>query len=207
MERYGALSKDAAGDNFYETEGGVQLPYVGPVLDYKEDDPEHLRPQLRHDACVAQWDLSDDDDMKQYRGLCDKICRQQAIVSFEEKVYDDEIKSWRILIRWMEPYYGPPSGALRHAREEAKSTKGKSPRPRKPRPIRPNDPPIQQPRDLAKVEADALNEKPGSDQVESNDEIPSRYGTFDEVISAFGDMLPELGEEIGDGNDGEDGRS
>jgi hypothetical protein len=52
-----------------------------------------------------------------------------------------------------------------------------------------------------------LNDKQGSDQVESNDEIPSRYGTFDEVISAFGDFLPELGDEIGDGEDTEDGGS
>lgn len=205
LQRYGTLVTDAAGEHFYETDDGVQLPYIGPVLDYKEDDPEHLRPQLRNNACVAQWNLAEEEDMKQYRALCEKICRQQAIVSYEEKVYDDDIKSWRILIRWMEPYYGPPSTALRNVREQAKASGGRLPKPVPPKKLREDDPPIQQPADLAKVAADDLNENKDSNQVESNDDIPSRYGTFDEAISAFGDLLPELGAPFAD--DEEDGGS
>lgn len=205
MRQFGAL-KNLNGENWYETDDGVQLPYIGPVLDYKDDDPQHLRPQMRYNACVGQFNLDNEDDMKQYRALCDKICRQQAIVSYEEKEYDDVIKSWRILVRWMEPYYGPPATALRHVREEAKANKGKLPRPRTPRPIRKEDLPPQRPGDLAQAEAQKLDDlrqiEPDS-EVESDNEIPSRYGTFDEIVSVFGDVLPELGRPLGDGEDGQ----
>jgi hypothetical protein len=193
MQRYGMLKKGSRGENFYETDEGVQLPYIGPVLDYKEDDPQHLRPQLRYNACVAQWNLSDKDDMEQYRAYCDKLCKQQAIASFEEKEYDPDIKSWRVLCRWMEPYYGPPSNVLRQAKEDAQSSGGMPP-PRKPRPIRSGEPLPKQPKDLALVEAEEFIEEQDSDTEEPTHEVPSRYGTFDEAISAFGDLLPELGQ-------------
>lgn len=196
------LRKGAAGENFYETDDGIQLPYIGPVLDYKEDDPQHLRPQLRYNACVAQWDLSKVEDMEQYRSYCDKLCKQQAIASFEEKEYDPDTKSWRILCRWMEPYYGPPSNVLRQAREDAGSS-GQAPSPNTPKPIRSGDPLPKQPKDLAQVEAEELNTQ-DSDTEEPTHDMPTRYGTFDEAISAFGDLLPELGELFG--QPGEDSR-
>jgi len=84
------------------------LPYRGPVLDYKNDDPEHLRPQLKQTAKVAQFDMNDDEQMLAYEQLVQKVCDGRAVVSSEDKVYEQSIGSWRILVRWTEPYYAPP---------------------------------------------------------------------------------------------------
>ena len=114
LKSYGALKKYSDG---YEFDG---LPYVGKPLPFKEDDAEELRPQLKHNACCAQFDLSDPDDMAQYRAVSQKVCDGRATISFEEKMYDESIKSWRVLIRWMEPYFAPP-------RCVEDSTKGEKP--------------------------------------------------------------------------------
>lgn len=104
------------------TPNGLQyngLPYVGPVVDFKSDDPPELQPQQEFNGCVAQFDLSKPEEMEQYRALIQKFCSKQAVLSCEEKVYDPEVKSWRIFIRWMEPYYGPPA-AVKQMVEEAR---------------------------------------------------------------------------------------
>lgn len=108
------------------TEDGLQyegLPYIGSPFPFKDDDPEEFRPKLSHNACCAQLDLSKEDDMRQYRAICQKICDGLAVVSFEEKVYDNDIKSWRVLIRWMEPYFSMPDAVKNMAKESKKSEK------------------------------------------------------------------------------------
>lgn len=84
------------------------LPYRGPVYDYKKDDPEHRKPQLKYDARVKQFNLNDDEHIKAYEKLAQALCSGRAVVSYEEKVYDQSINSWRILVRWMEPYAQAP---------------------------------------------------------------------------------------------------
>jgi hypothetical protein len=194
MENFGILKKDTAGELWFEQEDGNALPYVGPVLDFKDDDPERLRPELKHNGCVAQFDLSDEEDMIQYRALCQKFCEGRAILSNEEREYDNDIKSWRILIRWMEPFFGPPSSALRALQETIKDHKGQMPPPPEVKEMFPEDP-VKQPEDLAKVTAkeDSTENDPETEQ--NNEETPARYGTVDEAIHAFGSLFGEDGGE------------
>ena len=106
-----------------ETPDGLQyegLPYFGPVLDFKDDDPEEFLPQLRQNGCVAVWDLAVKEDMEQYRALIQKICNKKAVLSVEERAYDSATKNWRVLVRWFEPYYQAPDAALLASREAAK---------------------------------------------------------------------------------------
>jgi hypothetical protein len=160
------------------------LPYVGPVLDYKEDDPEEFQPQQCFNGCVAQFDLSKPEDLTQYRALCQKFCSAQALLSSEEKVYDPDIKSWRILIRWMEPYYGPPPGIKELLAEQEKAAKA-------PVVVMPETN-LAVAQDLAEVKARELREK------DALAEGRARYATVDEAIHTFGlDTFGDDDEQVG----------
>jgi len=119
LKSYGALRDYGKG---YEYGG---LPYIGQPHPFKEDDADDLKPQLKSNACCAQFDLSNEEDMKQYRAVGQKVCDSLATISFEEKVYDNDIKSWRVLMRWMEHYFAPPKAVENATAGTAKEPKKK----------------------------------------------------------------------------------
>jgi hypothetical protein len=84
------------------------LPYKGVPGDFKHNDPDHMKPQLKHAAKVKQFNLDDEKDMQEYNEVVQKAFDGLVVVSYEERKYDKDIKSWRILLRWAEPYYAPP---------------------------------------------------------------------------------------------------
>jgi hypothetical protein len=154
-----------------------------------------MRPELRYKGCVAVLNLANEDDMETYRALAQKFCQQHAILSMEEREYDPEAKNWRILIRWMEPFYGAPEAALRALKETVAGHGGQLPPPPETKEMFPENP-ARTPKDLAKVQAEAAEEKEQVSETEQTDEeIPSRYGTVDEAIHAFSHILGEDGEE------------
>jgi len=114
LRHYGQLQNTPKGLQY---EG---LPYFGPVLDFKDDDPEEFLPQLRNNGCVAIFDLSKAEDMDQYRALIQKVCDKRAVLSVEERAYDEQTKNWRILARWFEPFYQAPDAAILARREAEK---------------------------------------------------------------------------------------
>lgn len=162
LKRFGSLHVNSGGLEFNK------LPYVGPVFDYKDDDPQEMQPQLQYNGCAAQLDLSKKADMDQYRALVQKVCNGTAIISVEERVYDQEIKSWRVFLRWMEPFYGPPDAVKQAVAEQA--TNGSHTQPTVVLP----ETNTSTPRDLADVVAEAHNEK----------QVPP-YATIDEVIHSL----------------------
>mgnify|MGYP001618316290 CR=1 FL=1 len=86
------------------------LPYKGAPCTIRNDDPKHALPTLKHKAGIKQFNMADPADLKLYTELLQRVCDSEVVLSFEEKVYDPDIKSWRILMRWMEPYYDSPVG-------------------------------------------------------------------------------------------------
>jgi hypothetical protein len=179
---YGALRVDAEGA--YQYEG---FPYVGPPFDFKDDDPDEFRPQKKLNACVAQFDLSKPEDMEQYRGVSQRIADGLAQISFEEKNYDEDTKTWRIFMRWLEPYYVPPSAALAAVpNSDAPGTH-----------VMPETPLVGA-KDLAEARAEEALEE--STESEESDE--SRYATVDQAFHAFGDK--DIFELAGVGAPGED---
>ena len=173
LEAFGALRKDATGKGF-QYEG---LPYVGPPFPFKDDDPEEYRPELKHNACAAQFDLSNPEDMAQYRAVSQKVCDSLAVISYEEKIYDDAIKSWRILMRWMEPYYAPPPAAQEIIKDlknqDNPSTMQIAP-----------ETDLRKPVDHAKAVADNL--KAAAEEQQEPDDGTTRYRTIDEAINGAG---------------------
>jgi hypothetical protein len=96
-ERYGSLLFEG-------------LPYRGKIMDRKEDDPDYRQPVLCADVKVKIFQLDKEDDLREWQGILQKVADGVATVSFEDKVYDKDIHSWRVLIRWMEHFYTNPEG-------------------------------------------------------------------------------------------------
>lgn len=84
------------------------LPFRGKVQNFKESDPEELQPQMGFEAHVEIFELNDDDQKASYQEVVQKLVADEAILSYEEKEYDETIKSWRILIVYSDVFYTPP---------------------------------------------------------------------------------------------------
>ena len=179
---YGALRVDAEGAYQY---GG--FPYVGPPFDFKDDDPDEFRPQKKLNACVAQFDLSKPEDMEQYRGISQRVADGLAQISFEEKNYDEDTKTWRIFMRWLEPYFVPPPAALAAIQNAERQGTHVMP-----------ETPLIGVKDLA----DARAEEAQEDTTEDEEPDESRYATVDQALHAFGDE--DIFELAGVGVPGED---
>lgn len=97
--------KEKYGPNTFEG-----LPYEGVIYDRKESDPEEKQPVMVQTVHVRQFNLSVPDDMVEWEEIMQKVADEVAIISFEEKIYDKDIKSWRILLRWMDLSFTNPEG-------------------------------------------------------------------------------------------------
>lgn len=86
------------------------LPYIGDIYDRKESDPDYKQPVLVQKVHIKQFDLSDEKDMSEWNGICQRVADGVSVISFEEKIYDKELKSWRVLLRWMDEAYTKPEG-------------------------------------------------------------------------------------------------
>ena len=97
--------KDKYGPNLFEG-----LPYDGKVFDRKESDPDYKQPVMVQEVKVRQLDLSNEEHLVEWASICQKVADGVAIISFEDKIYDNDIKSWRVLVRWLEQSYTNPEG-------------------------------------------------------------------------------------------------
>lgn len=101
------------------------LPYEGPVLDYKEDDPSYKKPQYRLRAHVRVFELSDPKDLHDYEAVWQSSANGTVLISKEIPVYDEEKKTWRIFLRWGDQYYCAPTAERVGNAEAARVKHGK----------------------------------------------------------------------------------
>ena len=80
------------------------LPFVGKPYTVGDDN----KPVIARKVHVKQFNLSDKKDLEEYNSILQKVADATSLISYEEKVYDDEIKSWRILLRWLDLMYVAP---------------------------------------------------------------------------------------------------
>jgi hypothetical protein len=80
------------------------LPFRGSVPQLKEDDSTEKRPQVGTQLYVDVLDLSKPDDLLHYRDVCQMVANGYAQVSYEDRQYDEDVKNWRILLRWFLNY-------------------------------------------------------------------------------------------------------
>ena len=90
--------------------GYLGIPFRGPVPNIKEDDPEYKQPQVGSTVHVRVFDLSKKDDLEYYEKVWQMVANGYAMMSAEEREYDESSKSWRIFMRWAVPYAYVPKG-------------------------------------------------------------------------------------------------
>ena len=85
-------------------------PYKGKIYARKEGDPDSKQPVMVSEVHIDNFVTTDSEDIKKWQNVIQRVADGIAIVSFEEKVYDDKIGGWRILLRWADLYYTNPEG-------------------------------------------------------------------------------------------------
>jgi hypothetical protein len=106
------------------------LPYRGPKLNLKENDPDEMKPQLKYTAHIRTFDLSDETDLRDYHVLIQQIFDGTVVQSFEERRFVKKKCNWVIIVRWADMFYGAPE-TYEEQSDVGKQQKGKKRRPRK----------------------------------------------------------------------------
>ena len=84
------------------------LPFRGKIPDLREDDPDYKQPQIGSEAHVTVYDLSNPEHLEHYQKVWQLIANGTAMLSAEERVYDPEIKNWRVFMRWADSFTFAP---------------------------------------------------------------------------------------------------
>ena len=87
------------------------LPFRGRVPNLKTDDPEYKQPQVASRIFVRVFDLSKPKDLEYYEKVSQLVGNGFAVISIEDKVFDEKLHNWRVLLRWMVQYSYVPKGA------------------------------------------------------------------------------------------------
>ena len=90
------------------------LPFKGDIPDLRHDDPEHMQPQEGGIVHTEQMDLSDPKDLQHLADIRQLVVNQTAYLCYEERIYDAAIKSWRVLICWVEQHSYVPKHGRNH---------------------------------------------------------------------------------------------
>jgi hypothetical protein len=88
--------------------GHEGLPFRGVPYERKETDPDHLQPKVGARVHVEVLEMSKVEDRKRMEEIYTAMTNGAAVISVEERHWDEDIKSWRVLIRWADLYtYNP----------------------------------------------------------------------------------------------------
>ena len=77
------------------------MPFEGEKYEIDKDN----LPIKSKKIGIKQLNLTKSKDMLEYIRICQLHADGMGCISFEEKKYDESIKSWRVLIRWFEHIY------------------------------------------------------------------------------------------------------
>jgi hypothetical protein len=80
------------------------FPYEGKPYTVDKD----CLPVLGRKVHIKQFDLTDKEDMEEYNRIFQDRADGLNDISFEEKIYDSDLKSWRVLLRWFDIIYKEP---------------------------------------------------------------------------------------------------
>lgn len=83
--------------------GGTGTPFLtkkNSVPIYKNSDPFKKRPTPMKQVHVDLFDLSNDEQFKQYQRVWQAVGYGTAVVIDEKAQWVDDTKNWKVLIRW-----------------------------------------------------------------------------------------------------------
>lgn len=75
-----------------------------PLL--KHDDP--IQPTTVADAAARVFDLSNDDDLKDYAAIWDQAAKGEVMISAEERHWCETTQNFKIFLRWADVYLELP---------------------------------------------------------------------------------------------------
>jgi hypothetical protein len=89
------------------------LPYEGPTLNLKKDDPPHMQPRLVCEVSVRTFMMNNPKDVKEYEQAMEDVGRGWSQISKEEMVWIDRQETWKIFLRLMNMKYIEPEDLSR----------------------------------------------------------------------------------------------
>jgi hypothetical protein len=89
------------------------LPYEGPPLNLKNDDPESMKPRLHASTVTKVYDMSDSHDLAEYTSIMDAVAKGHVRISFEEREWVPRLETWKILLRTLNLKYIEPEDISR----------------------------------------------------------------------------------------------
>jgi hypothetical protein len=89
------------------------LPYTGPALNLKKDDPPSMQPRAIAEVTVDTFLANDADDMKRYKKHMEDVGRGWADISFEDVKWVPRHETWKIFLRLMHKKYIAPEDMSR----------------------------------------------------------------------------------------------
>lgn len=82
------------------------LPFRGKPCNLKKTDAP---PELDHDVHVKVFDLSNEEHIKEYTEICQKIARAEYILGTDERKYVEKEGKFIVFLKWGVPFYRPPT--------------------------------------------------------------------------------------------------
>lgn len=107
------------GDGWNMTSGLDGIPFrtrEQGVPTYKEDDPEHLKPQAAHEVSVKIFDLGDAEALEEYEKVLNMCAQALGRVMGQDVQYNKQRCTWMVLLTWATYFYEDP----RETRREQK---------------------------------------------------------------------------------------
>ena len=89
------------------------LPYEGPALNLKNDDPPSMKPRLHAWSATKVFDMSVPSDVAEYTRVMDAVTKGHSRISFEEREWVPRRETWKILLRTLNMKYIEPEDTSR----------------------------------------------------------------------------------------------
>jgi len=89
------------------------MPYEGPTLNLRNDDPPHMQPRLVVTVSVDTFIMNATEDVEQYTKYMEDVGRGWAEISLEEVEWMPSKETWKIFIRLMHKKYIEPEDSSR----------------------------------------------------------------------------------------------
>ena len=112
------IVQEKSASNIEEDLGAIQikdggmfegLPYRGPPIITKDNDPDYKQPQLTYQGHAKVFNMADPEDSALYSELMDKKVRGYIDIGQQRITYDKDLKTYMIFFEWCDIYYTAPS--------------------------------------------------------------------------------------------------
>lgn len=103
QHKYFSQKTDDDGNQIWWPGTAEGVPFRGPA-------PPHFRQEeyesipITYDAKTKIYDLSDEEQLTQYNEIIDRCAKGISIIRKELVQYDEEKKSWRVLLQWFDMF-------------------------------------------------------------------------------------------------------